>query len=151
MQTQLSLCLVCCEWNKIFIPLLYEEIILIGNKMVSNLFRTIWRDQTNHRSLIRRIMVYDNLSTSGRTSLLAHLSNLVHLEIKRFDCLHFPLNFPRVRRLLSSPCTVEIHASLIHTHPISHLLRFIRRSSCNPSFCVRVSTRALSDSSAWPP
>ncbi|KAK7688470.1 hypothetical protein QCA50_008008 [Cerrena zonata] len=140
LRIRLSCCLVCRYWNKLFIPVLYEEILLdpYKPKLVSRLLHSLWHIKPEYKNLIRRLIVYSDKSTKGWTPILLQLPNLLSLSIGDFDLSYCHLRFPQFLNRLPPQCKTCIFGKTVRIHPssIRRLVQFLQHTQPIKFSCV---------------
>ena len=113
--TLAACCLVSREWNRIFTPVLYEEIFLgVKNPLLTRslLHRTFRQTHPAHKALVKTMTIAPAVdgSTANLLSICFSLPNLrkLILDFKRFDLSTLNPNFVQQLRSLSTLCTIQI-------------------------------------------
>ena len=113
--TLAACCLVSREWNRIFTPVLYEEIFLGEKKPLltqSLLHRTFRQTQPAHKALVKTMTIApaEDGSTANLLSICFKMPNLqkLILESKKFDPSTLHPNFVQHIRSLSKCCIIEM-------------------------------------------
>ena len=113
--TLAACCLVSHEWNKIFTPMLYENIILGGKKSLltrSLLHRTFQHTRPTHKALVRTMTIElaDDGSTANSFSICFSFPNLHKLiiDIPKVDPSTLHSNFAQNLQSLSRRCAVQM-------------------------------------------
>ena len=113
--TLAACCLVSREWNRIFTPILYEDIFLGGKKPLltrSLLHRTLRQTQSTHKTLVKAMTIApaEDGSTANQLSICFSLPNLrkLILDFENFDLSTLNPNFVQQLRSLSRPCTIQM-------------------------------------------
>ena len=137
-------CLVSREWNKIFTPILYENIVLRGKKSLltrSLLHRTFQHTKPTHKALVRTMTIElaEDGSTATSLSICFSLPNLHKLiiDLKRVDPTTLHSNFAQNLQSLSRCCAVQMRGDSdndINTRwqSLPIWINFIRRSRSIP-------------------
>ena len=117
--TLAACCLVCREWNRIFTPILYGDILLGPGKEPlltrSLLYRTLRHTQPAHKTLIKTITVTSakNGSTANLLSICFIVPNLrkLILDFKTFDLSELHPNLAQQLWSLSKCCKIQMPES----------------------------------------
>ena len=147
-------CLVSHEWNRIFTPMLYENIILGGKKSLltrSLLHRTFQHTKPTHKALVRTMTIElaEDGSTATSLSICFSLPNLHKLiiDLKRVDPTTLHSNFAQNLQSLSRCCAIQMRGDLGSEKEISTQwqslptwINFIRRSRLIPCGIFTVSS-----------
>ena len=101
--TLAACCLVCWEWNRIFTPMLYENIVLGGKKSLltrSLLHRTSQHTKPTHKALVRTmtIEIAEDGSTANSLSIC------------------FCFSFPNLHKLIIDLREVEVNPAILHSN-----------------------------------
>ena len=141
--TLTSSCLVTREWNRLFTPFLYRNIVLDDNKSASSvrlLFRTLSHTGSLQRGLIQKVSL--TLTPQPRESIWLlislNLPNLLEVTLNCFDYSNFYSTLPQYLRSLSKRCIVVLNPTRggcmsIGPESICRWARFLRTSQ--PSSC----------------
>ena len=144
--TLAACCLVSHEWNRIFTPMLYENIILGGKKSLltrSLLQRTFRHTQPTYKALVRTMTIElaEDGSTANSLSICFSLPNLHKLiiDLKRADPATLHSNFAQNLQSLSRCCAIQMRRDLGSDNDIRTQwqslpiwINFIRRSRSIP-------------------
>ena len=142
--TLATCCLVSREWNRVFTPILYQDILLGGKKSLvtrSLLYRTFRQGRPGHKALVKTVMIApaEDGSTANLLSICFSLPNLQKLTLKfhRFDLSTLNPNFVQQLRFLSTRCTIEMgeYAHQVEIGgwgSLSSYVNFTRRSELTP-------------------
>ena len=144
--TLAACCLVSHEWNRIFTPMLYENIILGGKKSLltrSLLYRTFQRTKPTHKALVRTMTIElaDDGSTANSLSICFGFPNLHKLIINiptKVDPSTLHSNFAQTLQSLSRCCAIKMRGDLIDKEigtqwqSLPTCINFIRRSRSIP-------------------
>ena len=138
--TLAACCLVSCEWNRIFTPILYRDIFLGGKKPVltqSLLHHTLRQTQPAHKTFVKtiRISPAEDGSTANLLSICFSLPNLrkLILDSNKFDFSALHPRFAEQLRSLSTSCTIQIgedghSVGIGGWESLSSYINFTRRS-----------------------
>ena len=144
--TLAACCLVSREWNRLFTPILYEDITLPSDEprhleSQSLLLRTFRNTQPGHKDLVRTIWIQfaKDGSTANLLSVCFSMPNLrsVILLFHQFDPTSLHPNFAQNLHSLSRHCSVQMgtarwyHKS-VKWESFHRCISFIRRSKLNP-------------------
>ena len=142
--TLAACCLVSWEWNRIFTPVLYENIFLGGTKSLltrSLLHRTFQHTKPTHKALVKTMTIElaEDGSTANSLSICFSLPNLHKLIINltRVDPATLHSNFAQNLLSLSRCCVVQMRGdsdNYIRTQwqSLPIWINFIRRSRSIP-------------------
>ena len=152
--TLAACCLVSHEWNRIFTPMLCENIILGGKKSLltrSLLHRTFQHTKPTHKALVKTMTIELVKDGSTATSLsicfsLPHLHKLL-IDFQRVDPATLHPNFAQNLKSLSRCCSIQMRGDFspeknIRTQwkSLPIWINFIRRSRLIPcGFVVNIS------------
>ena len=113
--TLAACCLVSHEWNRIFTPILYEDIFLRGKKLLvtqSLLLCTFRKTQPTRKALVKTMTIApaEDGSTANLLSICFSLPNLrkLILDFEEFDLSTLNPNFVQQLRSLSTRCTIQM-------------------------------------------
>ena len=105
-------CLVSHTWNRIFTPVLYEDIHLVGDLDQARLHRTFRQTQPAHKALVKSIMIVpaEDGSTANLLSICFSMPNLrkLILDFRDFNLSALHPNFVQQLRSLSRSCTIRV-------------------------------------------
>ena len=144
--TLAACCLVSHEWNKIFTPILYENIFLGGKKSLltrSLLHRTFKHTKTTHKALVKTMTIElaEDGSTANSLSVCFSFPNLHKLliDLKRVNPATLHSNFAQNLQSLSRCCTIQMRGDFSSNNDIRARwqslpiwINFIRRSRLIP-------------------
>ena len=143
--TLAACCLVSHEWNRIFTPMLYENIILGGKKSLltrSLLHRTFKHTKPTHKALVRTMTIElaEDGSTANSLSICFSLVNLHKLiiQVPKVDPTTLHSNFAQSLRSLSRCCAIQMRGDLVgkeiatQWQSLPIWINFIRRSRLIP-------------------
>ena len=142
--TLAACCLVSREWNKIFTPMLYENIILGGKKSLltrSLLHRTFQHIKPTHKALVKTMTIElaQDGSTANSLSICFSLPNLHKLiiNIPEVDPTTLHSNFAQNLQSLSRCCVVQMRGDsdndiVTQWQSLPIWINFIRRSRSIP-------------------
>ena len=139
--TLATFCLVSHEWNRIFTPVLYDDIdIDLGEKSFltqSHLCRTLRYTRPAHKALVKTMTIIpvQDGSAANLLSICFTMPNLRTLILKfdQFDPAVLHPNFAQHLLSLSKRCTIQMQRSSaefvqISWERLSICMDFIRRS-----------------------
>ena len=140
--TLAACCLVSHEWNRIFTPMLYENIILGGKKSLltrSLLQRTFRHTQPTYKALVRTMTIElaEDGSTANSLSICFSFSNLHKLiiDFREVDPATLHSNFAQNLQSLSRCCAVQMRGDfsidgeiVTQWQSLPIWINFIRRS-----------------------
>ena len=113
--TLAACCLVSREWNRIFTPILYENIFLGRKKSLltrSLLHRTFQHTKPTHNALVKTMTIElaEDGSTANSLSICFSFPNLHKLiiDLKRVDTATLHSNFAQNLRSLSRFCSIQM-------------------------------------------
>ena len=133
-------CLVSREWNRIFTPVLYENIVLPSSKgseyitYQSLLLRTFRHTQPSRKALVKAMTIApaEDVSTANFLSICFSMPNLrkVTLEIQELDPATLHPDFAEHLHSLSRRCTIQMgrNPTAIKWNSLPSCINFIRRS-----------------------
>ena len=144
--TFLACCLVSHEWNRIFTPILYENIILGRKKSLltrSLLHRTFQHTNPTHKALVRTMTIElaEDGSTANSLSICFSFPNLHKLiiDLSDVDPATLHSNFAQNLQSLSRCCAIQMRGDLGSDNDIRTQwqslpiwINFIRRSRSIP-------------------
>ena len=152
--TFFACCLVSREWNRIFTPILYENIFLGGKKSLlttSLLHRTFKHTKLTHKALVKTITIKlaEDGSPANSVSICFSLPNLHKLiiDLKSVNPTTLHPNFAQNLQSLSRCCAIQMRGDFSSEKEISTQwqslpiwINFIRRSRLIPcSFYIEYS------------
>ena len=144
MQNTLAACgLVCQEWNRVFTPVLYENILLGRKKSLltrSLLHRTFQYTKPTHKALVRTMTIElaEDGSTANSLSICFSFPNLHKLiiDLSDVDPATLHSNFAQNLQSLSRCCAVQMRDSdteiTTQWQSLPIWINFIRRSRSIP-------------------
>ena len=142
--TLVACCLVSHEWNRIFTPMLYENIILGGKKSLltrSLLHRTFQHTKPTHKALVRTMTIElaEDGSTANLLSICFSFPNLHKLiiDLPEVDPTTLHSNFAQNLRSLSRCCAVQMRGDsnneiMTQWQSLPIWINFFRRSRSIP-------------------
>ena len=144
--TLAACCLVSHEWNRIFTPMLYENIILGRNKSLltrSLLHRTFQHTKPTHNALVRTMTIElaEDGSTANSLSICFSLPNLhkVIIDLPDVDPTTLHSNLAHNLQSLSRRCAVQMRGDfridndiITQWRSLPTWINFIRRSRSIP-------------------
>ena len=144
--TLAACCLVSHEWNRIFTPVLYENILLGEKKSLLTkalLHRTIQHAKPTHKALVRTMTIElaEDGSTANSLSTCFSFPNLHRLiiDLPTVNPATLHSNFAQSLRSLSRCCAIQMRGYLGSEKEISTQwqslpiwINFIRRSRSIP-------------------
>ena len=150
--TLVACCLVSREWNRIFTPVLYENILLGRKKSLltrSLLHRTFRHIKPTHKALVRTMTIElaEDGSTANSLSICFSLPNLHKLiiDIPELDPPSLHSNFAQNLQSLSRCCAVQMRGDIQNKivtrwQSLSIWINFIRRSRSIPCHLFTLSS-----------
>ena len=143
--TLAACCLVSHEWNRIFTPILYENVFLGGKKSLltrSLLHRTFQHTKPTHKALVRTMTIElaKDGSTANSLSICFSLPNLHKLiiDIPELDPATLHPNFAQNLQSLSRCCAIQMRGGCIgkeigtRWQSLPTWINFFRRSRSIP-------------------
>ena len=143
--TLAACCLVSHEWNRIFTPILYENIFLGGKKSVltrSLLHRTFQHTKPTHKALVRTMTIElaEDGSTANSLSICFSFPNLHKLiiNLERVNPATLHSNFAQNLQSLSRCCAIQMGEDCAGKEIVTQWqslpiwINFIRRSRSIP-------------------
>ena len=147
--TLAACCLVSHEWNRIFTPMLYENIILGGKKSLltrSLLHRTFQHTKPTHKALVKTMTIElaEDGSTANSLSICFSFPNLHKLiiDFHKVDPATLHSNFAQNLQSLSRCCSIQMRGDSIDVagekkittewQSLPIWINFIRRSRSIP-------------------